>query len=41
MSAAGSHHVLRRALVGGYRVADVEVALAELRIALAHLELEV
>ena len=41
MSAAGSHHVLRRALVGGYRVADVEVALAELRFALAHLELEV
>jgi hypothetical protein len=32
---------LRRALVGGYRVADVEVALAELRLALAHLELEV
>jgi hypothetical protein len=41
MSAAGSHHVLRRALVGGYRVADVEVALAELRFALAQLELEV
>jgi multidrug efflux pump subunit AcrA (membrane-fusion protein) len=33
--------VLRRSLVGGYRVADVEVALAELRFALAHLELEV
>jgi len=40
MPAAGSHHVLRRALIGGYRVADVEVALAELRFALAHLELE-
>jgi hypothetical protein len=40
MSAAGSHHVLRRALVGGYRVADVEIALAELRFALAQLELE-
>jgi hypothetical protein len=40
MPAAGSHHVLRRALIGGYRVADVEVALADLRFALAHLELE-
>jgi hypothetical protein len=40
MSAAAPHHVLRRALIGGYRVADVEVALAELRLTAARLESE-
>jgi hypothetical protein len=40
MSAAGSHPHLRRALVGGYRVADVEVALASLELTLSQLKLE-
>lgn len=41
MSAAGPQQRLRRALIGGYRVADVEVALAGLRLALSRLQLEV
>jgi hypothetical protein len=40
MPATGSHHVLRRALIGGYRVSDVEVALASLNLALSQLQLE-
>ncbi len=40
MSAADPHHALRRALVGGYRVADVEVALAQLDLALAHARID-
>jgi hypothetical protein len=40
VQAPGSHHVLRRALVGGYRVSDVEVALASLNLALSQLRLE-
>jgi hypothetical protein len=40
MSTPGSQHVLRRALIGGYRVSDVEVALATLTLALSQLELE-
>jgi multidrug efflux pump subunit AcrA (membrane-fusion protein) len=42
MSAAEPGHALRRALVGGYRVADVELAVAKLELALtrARLELE-
>jgi len=37
---APDSHVLRRALIGGYRVADVEVALASLSLALSQLQLE-
>ena len=32
MSAAGSHHRLRRTTVGGYRVGDVEIALAAVEL---------
>jgi hypothetical protein len=39
MAAPGSH-VLRRALIGGYRVSEVEVALASLRLALSQLQIE-
>jgi hypothetical protein len=38
--APAAHHVLRRALIGGYRVADVEIALAELRLAATRVEAE-
>lgn len=38
--APGPIHVLRRALIGGYRVSDVEVALASLNLALSQLQLE-
>jgi hypothetical protein len=40
MPATSSRHVLRRALIGGYRVSDVEVALASLNLALSQLQLE-
>lgn len=40
MAAAGSHSPMRRALLGGYRVADVEVALASLELTLSQLKLE-
>jgi len=40
MSGANSHPPLRRALVGGYQVADVEVALASLELTLSQLQLE-
>jgi hypothetical protein len=39
MAAPGSHD-LRRAVIGGYRVADVEVALASLRLALSQVQIE-
>lgn len=40
MSAAGSHHRLRRTTVGGYRVADVEIALAALELTVSQLRIE-
>lgn len=40
MPAAGSHQRLHRSLLGGYRVADVEVALASLELMLAQVQLE-
>lgn len=40
MSHFGAQHPLRRALIGGYRVADVEVALAQLRLLASQLDTE-
>lgn len=40
MSAADPHRHLRRAFIGGYRVSDVEVALASLEFSLGQIRLE-